>query len=768
MMRLQKLKLTDSSGNTSCSPLCGRSGFNPTSRAKARPAEELHKCSQECSDTRIGGGPFATHPHPNPPLEREGVWANGLSRIVSGFRLGLVVVLAGVLTACGGGAGSASGGGDVSIRAASLVSPASASATPATTLPAAPNVISITSGNGEITLTWGDVPGATSYNVYYLTYPGVRTSNARQLVGAVSGNPITGLTNTQAYYFAVTAVNAAGESVASSEVTAMPMPALPGIPGNVRLVGGFAEATLDWQVVPYATSYNVYYGISPGLPNATSTVITGVRIPAQLITGLNKAPGRYYFRVTAVDASGEGSPSVELAAIAQGTFKLVSGGYGHSAVVRSLEPALGGIAGTVWTWGDNSRGQLGDSSSKLGKPNDSFTQRLTTAEISYVDRVSAIASGYHHTAVLLTDRTIKTWGMNTNGQLGANGQLLTHSLSQPATNTDFPRSVSLAPPAMTAIAAGFQHTVALKDDGTVWAWGYNVLGTLGYASMDCANPVYGQFFWTCSDVPTQLTGITGSVAAIAGGYSHTLAVTSDGQVWAWGRNDTGQLGTLAANCNRSITQMLPSILQAQALDTVFDPATQACNTTPTPVNAIPGSIVAVSAGMRHSLALMSDGTVWAWGGNYYGQLGYTPAVNLFTNSDTCVVTTALTMPCSYDPKPVLGLDHVVAISAGTQHNLALKGDGTVWAWGYNAMGQLGTGAAAGFVYNQTPKQVPGLTGIISIAAGAYHSLAVKNDGTVWAWGDNTQGQLGDGSKTNRSSPVQVQGLRWPVVIIPGR
>jgi alpha-tubulin suppressor-like RCC1 family protein len=670
------------------------------------------------------------------------------------LRLVALCLLPFLLVACGGGGAGSSGGnasvsnsgsaGNESVRAASSVPPT------------APTGVAITSGNGEVAISWDPVSGATSYNVYYLTYPGVTTVNSRQLTQASSAEPITGLTNTVAYYFIVTAVNDAGESAASSEVSATPMPALPGIPGNVRLTGGFAEATLHWQAVPYATSYNVYYGTSPGLPNASSKSFKDNHLTSQKITGLNVAPGRYYFRVTAVDASGEGSPSVELAAVAKSTFKSLAAGFGHSAVLRIMDPAVNlgteVLAGTVWAVGDNSSGQLGDGT---------LTPKLTAVKVPAISYASDIAAGYHHTVSLMTDKAVMDWGLNNKGQLGANSQILT------TMNSSAPLRVSLAPAAMTKIAAGYQHTLALKDDGTVWSWGWNLLGALGYSSLDCANPVNGQFFWTCSDIPTQVTGITGSVTAIAGGFDHTLAVTQDGQVWSWGRNDTGQLGTLNVSCNKSITQIL-TIYDPSLGDLVFSPPDAACNTTPVPVNAIPGSITAVSAGTRHSVALMSDGTVWAWGGNHYGQLGYTPGVNFLTGNDSCTITSAFTMKCSYDPKQVPGLDHIVAVSAGSDHTLALKGDGTVWALGYNNNGQLGTGSFSGETPVQTPVQVTGLTGITAIAAGAYHSLALKDDGTVWAWGDNSQGQLGDNTKTDRASPVQVQGLLWPVVIIPGR
>jgi len=322
---------------------------------------------------------------------------------------------------------------------------------------------------------------------------------------------------------------------------------------------------------------------------------------------------------------------------------------------------------------------------------------------------------------------------------------------------------------MTAIAAGYQHTVALKDDGTVWSWGYNLMGALGYASINCENP--GDFnqplAWSCSYTPAQVTGITGSVTAIAAGFDHTLAVTSDGKVWAWGRNDTGQLGNTSPNCPVSIMAAIPENVGFTA-NWPFPSTEYSCSTTAVQVAALPGTIIAVTAGTRHSAALMSDGTVWTWGGNHFGQLGYAPLI------PNCTITSAFKMDCSTTPTQVQGLDHIIAISAGSDHTIALKSDGTVWTWGYALDGAIsatpGGDTAAEIVVggvNQDPVQVAGLTGITAIAAGAYHSLALKNDGSVWAWGYNGHGQLGDNTLTDRAAPVQVQGLLGPVVVIPG-
>ncbi|MBM7569509.1 RCC1 domain-containing protein [Paenibacillus sacheonensis] len=162
-----------------------------------------------------------------------------------------------------------------------------------------------------------------------------------------------------------------------------------------------------------------------------------------------------------------------------------------------------------------------------------------------------------------------------------------------------------------------------------------------------------------------------------------------------------------------------------------------------------GSVIAIAAGNEHSLALDSDGTVWAWGNNASGQLGDgsgSPGLG------------------RYAPNQIKNFSSVVAIDSGANYNLALKSDGSVWAWGANSFGQLGNGTT---IERHTPVQVQGLDSVVAISAGTEHSMALKSDGTVWAWGNNTSGQLGDGTTTHRYVPVQVQGINSAVSIATG-
>jgi alpha-tubulin suppressor-like RCC1 family protein len=211
------------------------------------------------------------------------------------------------------------------------------------------------------------------------------------------------------------------------------------------------------------------------------------------------------------------------------------------------------------------------------------------------------------------------------------------------------------------------------------------------------------------------------MVGVAAGYNYSLLLKSDGTIWGCGLSSTyGVLGV-----GTSTVSPRGTIVQMKGLT----------------------DVVVIDAGMRHSLALKSDGTVWVCGTNEAGQLGD-------ASTDTLNI-----------PARIIGLDDVVAVAGGLTHTLALKSDGTVWACGRNLEGELGRGnfdLTLSFV-----NQVSNLNDVIAIAAGSIHNLALKADGSVWAWGANSNGQLGDGTNENRSIPVQVSGITHAVAIAAG-
>jgi alpha-tubulin suppressor-like RCC1 family protein len=320
--------------------------------------------------------------------------------------------------------------------------------------------------------------------------------------------------------------------------------------------------------------------------------------------------------------------------------------------------------------------------------------------------VSAIAAGNDHTVALTSDGKLFAWGNNSYGQLG-NGT--TNSSTTPVA---VDMSGVLSGKTVTAIAAGNSYTLVLTSDGKVFAWGSNSSGQLGNGTTNSSTtPV-------AVDMSGALSGKT--VTAIAAGDAHTLAVTSNGKVFAWGANGYGQLGD----------------------------GTTTHRTTPVAVHmsgALLGkTVTAVAGGGDHTVALTSDGKVFTWGKNIYGQLG--DGTTNFTGTPTPVAVRAL-----------FG-KRMTAIAGGGDHTVALTSDGKVFAWGNGTYGQLGDGTTT--LERKTPVAVD-MTGallgktVIAIAAGYSHTVALISEGKVFAWGDNSAGQLGDGTTNSSVIPVAV-------------
>jgi alpha-tubulin suppressor-like RCC1 family protein len=314
-----------------------------------------------------------------------------------------------------------------------------------------------------------------------------------------------------------------------------------------------------------------------------------------------------------------------------------------------------------------------------------------------VNTITSVSAGGRHDLALLSNGTVLAWGDDTFGQLGNGSASADDNAEKPALVENLSGVV--------AVSAGDEHSLALLGNGTVMSWGDNDAGQLGNGTK------------TDSDVPVLVEGLTG-VTAISAGSQFNLAVLSDGSVESWGNNNAGQLGD-----NSFKNSDIPIVVKG--LTGVTD----------------------VAAGGFHSLALLSKGTVMSWGDNTFDQLG--DGQDTSTQTDSPV------------PVAVVELKGVVAIAAGQQHSLALTKSGTVEAWGDNGFFQLAQpqGFPNGFADSDVPLVVPGVGGSTAIAAGGLYSLALSTKGTVFAWGDNAFGQLGNSSTKTRQSVVEVKGLK---------
>ncbi|MCK9417800.1 MAG: hypothetical protein M0R70_00295 [Nitrospirae bacterium] len=345
-----------------------------------------------------------------------------------------------------------------------------------------------------------------------------------------------------------------------------------------------------------------------------------------------------------------------------------------------------------------------------------------------------IAAGWDHSLAIAADGSLWAWGANWTGQLG-DGMTTVFSSTPEKIGMDSTWS---------SVFASDYCSLALKSDGTLWAWGLNWYGNLGNGTHNFQS------------APAQI-GTDNNWKSIATSSYHSAALKQDGTLWAWGANGSGELG------DGTIVERLAPVLVA-------------------------GNVISVAVGAYHTVAVKSDGTLWAWGANEWGQLGDGTALDQHApfqiGSDKDWISAAAGYYSSYALKSNGTLwawggnwsgelgdgtgdgtsDHnkYAPVQVGTEstwssisangqgfHVLALKSDGSLWAWGFNGCGQLGDGTIAD---KNVP--IPIATGTLwsSAAASFCHSIALKSDGTIWSWGNNGDGQLGDGTTQDRTMP----------------
>ena len=371
------------------------------------------------------------------------------------------------------------------------------------------------------------------------------------------------------------------------------------------------------------------------------------------------------------------------------------------------------------------------------------TKVFSKVVIVTVKTWTAVSAGWAHTMALKSDGTLWAWGDNGYGALGLG--------STAASDKNSPTQVD---PGSTwkAVSTGCDYTVAIKSDGTLWAWGENNYGQLGLGSADGnAHPT-----------PTQVASGT-TWKAVSCGQCDTLAIKSDGTLWGWGSNGDGELG-------------LNSTSQTNA---------------PAQVGSV-NTWTAVSSGFGYSLALRSDGSLWSCGDNSRGELGLgnppdethtfaqvdagtTWAGVAVSSSDwytVAIKSDGTLWGCGHNDSYQLGLgsghssdkmnltqvgsvNTWKTLSCGYNYNLAVKSDGTLWGWGSTTSGNLGQGTMDSTL--AVPTQVGSAKTWASVSAGYEQTLAIKADGSLWAWGDNFYGSLGLGNYTDKDVPTEVTG-----------
>jgi alpha-tubulin suppressor-like RCC1 family protein len=307
-----------------------------------------------------------------------------------------------------------------------------------------------------------------------------------------------------------------------------------------------------------------------------------------------------------------------------------------------------------------------------------------TVALSAGAEAATLATGAAHTVVVDDSGNVWAWGANASGQLGTGN----------TTPSPLPVQVTGLSD-IVAVAAGGDHTLALESDGTVWAFGENGWGQLGDG--------------TNTDRTSPVQVLTGA-SQIAAGGTHSLALKPDGTMMAWGRNNYGQLGD-GTTTAQNAPQAVPSF----------------------------SGVAWIAAGSTHSIVAKTNGSVWAWGGNTYGQLGDGSATDRTSPVQTIGLTGVM----------------VAAVAGGEGHTLARTSTGLVYGWGLNNYGQLGDGTGENPRF--TPERVADVQNVAVIGAGASHCAAAETDGTVWCWGQGHRGQIGDGDPMPATVPILLAG-----------
>jgi alpha-tubulin suppressor-like RCC1 family protein len=346
----------------------------------------------------------------------------------------------------------------------------------------------------------------------------------------------------------------------------------------------------------------------------------------------------------------------------------VSAGGAHTMAIRD--------GGGLFTWGRNNNGQLGLGASASSSYN-------TPQQVGSERNWSNISAGNSHCLALKNNNTLWAWGRNSDGQVGVGSNAAMFSSPQQiGSDTNW-----------SAISAGIEFCIALKSNGTLWSWGDNTYGQLGDNSIVDKN------------APVQI-GTDTNWTQIAAGTDHVIALKSNGTLWAWGRNNVGQFGAASPTSSLVPIQI--------GTDTNWSK---------------------IAAGIEHSIAIKNDNTYWVWGGNTNGQFG---------NG---------TMTSSSTPTSISAFNNPIQFSKGNQHSVVIKPDGTLWSAGGNTSGQLGNGNNT--VQSSPVQENSSATNWSFVTSKVSHTMAIKSNGELYAWGANLYGQLGDASASAKNVPTLI-------------
>jgi alpha-tubulin suppressor-like RCC1 family protein len=432
-------------------------------------------------------------------------------------------------------------------------------------------------------------------------------------------------------------------------------------------------------------------------------VIREVTMPSNA----TKKAVRYKLTLLATGAGGKTKAklTVRVSPAGPGPALSVAAGRNHTCAVVS--------SGHVFCWGDGSKGQLGDRSANPS----SFP-----VEVLNITNAVQVAARGNHTCTVLATGHVQCWGENNEGELGDGSSLMKKTPIEVKGISD-----------ATQVAAGESSTCALLSTGHIDCWGSNARGALGNGETGPEPCTEAER--SCSLTPVEVTGIATATSVEAAG-EHVCALLSDGSEKCWGANEHGELGT-GSNVGP---------------ETCFyhwrgaGPGAP-CSRTPVSVQGIM-AVRAIGTGGNDSCAALESEAVECWGDDHSGELG---DGNSGADSDI--------------PAEVLGVTTAVALSLGKNFGCAALASGHVECWGGNAFGQLGSGTETGpetcseEACSTRPVEAAGITSAAAIGAGNLHACAVLTDGHVDCWGDDEQGELGNGSASHSSdTPVEVQGV----------